>query len=146
MQSSLGSSSSPPVCWKPRRCLQKSILVRLVLYQEVDSYTEQKDGFGWKSDLCPVTTVPDRLDTQDVKISLCRHHHLFQHRKPMIRKGLPGASPPITTRTERAPDRGETTSATGSAKTTLGWWSGLEWTAVVLSADCEVNLRQAGNA
>lgn len=81
--SSLGSSCSPPVCWKPRRCLQKSILARLVPYQEVDSYAEQKDGFRWKSDLCPVTTVPNRPDTQDVKISLCRHHHLFQYRKPM---------------------------------------------------------------
>lgn len=55
-------------------------------------------------------------------------------------------SPPITTRTERAPDHEEMTSVMGIAKTTLGWWSGLEWMAVVLSADCEVNLRQAGNA
>lgn len=54
-------------------------------------------------------------------------------------------SPPITS-TERAPVHGEVTSAMGTAKTTLGWWSGLEWMAVVLSADCEVNLRQAGNA
>ena len=55
------------------------------------------------------------------------------------------ASPPVLTRTKGAPVQGEATSAMGTTMTILGWESGVEQRAVVLSAPCEANLRQMGN-
>ena len=92
----------------------------------------------------------NRLEIQDVGINWSCHHHLFQHGKPMIERDFQWhqvqQSPPTTTRTEWAPVHGEVTSAMEIAKTTPGWESGVEWRAVFLSADCEANLRQVGNA
>lgn len=94
--------------------------------------------------------APRKLEIQGVVISWGCHHHSFQPRKPIAEGDIQWhqvqASPPIMTRTEGTPIQGEVTSAMGTTKTALGWESGVEWRAVILSADYEANLRREGNA